>query len=88
MAELLISGDEPGYDINAICKENTIDYDHIPNGVFIGKAIFGKEFDTSRFFLKHKKGYKKYILTKRLESDPDQSISNLNLLLAELKTDN
>jgi hypothetical protein len=46
MAELLISGDEPGYDINAICKENTIDYDHITNGVFIGKAIFGKEFDT------------------------------------------
>lgn len=73
----MTSGDEPGYDINAICKENTIDYDHIPNGVFIGKAIFGKNLI-----------HKKYILTKRHESDPDQSISNLNLLLAELKTDN
>lgn len=80
----MTSGDEPGYDINAICKENTIDYDFIPNGAFIGKVIYGKEFDTSRFFLIQKK----YILTKRHESDPDQSISNLNLLLAELKTDN
>ena len=44
--ELLTSGDEPGYDINAICKENTIDYDFIPNGAFIGKVIYGKEFDT------------------------------------------
>ena len=75
---------QPTCQGSAICKENTIDYDHITNGVFIGKAIFGKEFDTSRFFLIQKK----YILTKRLESDPDQSISNLNLLLAELKTDN
>lgn len=49
---------------------------------------FQMEHLLEKLFMEKNLIHKKYILTKRHESDPDQSISNLNLLLAELKTDN
>ncbi len=87
-AELLTFGDESWSDISAFCRENEIDYDVIPNGAYLGEAVYGKELGTPRFFLVNTKGYIKHIIPEERTSDPVHTIANLKELLTELMANN
>lgn len=87
-AELLTFGDESRSIINEYCKEKEIDYEVIPNGAFLGEAIYGKELGTPRFFVIDKKGFVKYIIPEEQTTNPTTTIANLKVLLTELMVNN
>ncbi len=83
-ADLLSFGDESRSQIQQYVNEHDIQYTVVPNGAFLGEAIYGKELGTPRFFIADKKGIIRYVVPAKAAIDPLQTIGNLKAFLSGL----
>lgn len=83
-ADLLTFGDESRSLLTAYVKENDISFTVIPNGAFLGDAIYGKELGTPRFFILDKKGIVRHIIPQEAAKDPVQTIAEIKAYLSDL----
>ena len=87
-ADIVSFGDESRSMLTDFVEKNNIKYTVIPNGSFLGEAIYGKELGTPRFFLLDKKGIVKHIITQEQAVDPKKTIDEIREYLKELMSNN
>ncbi len=87
-SELLSFGDESRSQIQAFSKDQNIEFTVVPNGAFLGEAIYGEELGTPRFFIADRKGIIRAVIPEEAASVPVKTIAHIKMLLTDLKSNN
>lgn len=87
-SELLSFGDESRSQILAYSKDQHIEFTVVPNGAFLGEAVYGKELGTPRFFIADRKGIIRAVIPAEAATVPVKTIAHIKMLLTDLKSNN